>query len=276
MPKARTSIPQLVRVIRFIIPKLADLFKKYAVHAVLVTKATRPAEFVLADTALHVCAALVFLDQGVTFRAILHEGSGFLAKPIMQALLIPRTLPQAMLLKLALLTQLLPALGTLQIAFLGKMAPINDLLAVAHRAKEQVFPVIQHPGIIAEANVLFPHLNGANELHLLLGGPCFAPMLQAPEILMPHLFLNHRVEGTLIAHEAEDVVAGFQLQERGLMYSFQRFDVNVDVCDFEGILSPCELTVVEFLPADGAVKWLLFCDLCLLVHYFKALKLLKI
>ena len=62
-----------------------------------------------------------------------------------------------MLLKLALLTQLLLALGTLKIAFLSKMAPINDLLAVSLRANEQVLLVVENPGIIAEANVLFIH-----------------------------------------------------------------------------------------------------------------------
>ena len=136
MPKACNCVLQLVRHHRSLIPKLADLFKECIVQAVPVREATRPAEAVLADTAPHACAAIVFFDQGVTLRAILHEGRGFLAKPIMQALLIPRTLPQPMLLKLALLTQLLLALGALQIAFLSKMAPIDYLLAVADGAKE--------------------------------------------------------------------------------------------------------------------------------------------
>ena len=75
---------------------------------------TRPTEFVLANLAVHVGAPIVFLNQGSAPGAILNQCSRFISKPIMQALLIPRTFPHTMLLKLTLPAQFLLALRALE------------------------------------------------------------------------------------------------------------------------------------------------------------------
>ena len=125
----------------------------------------------------------------------------------METLLVPRTLLHAVLLKFALLAQLLMAFTTLKIIFIRKLTPVNDLLAFAHWAKEEILSIIENLGIVAEADILLPHVDRANHLNLFLGGPGLAAMLQAPEIFMPHLLFYQGAEGFLVAHEAENVVA---------------------------------------------------------------------
>ena len=134
----------------------------------------------------------------------------------METLLVLWAFPRAMFLELALPAQLLMALWTLQFVLVGKKAPINNLLTVTNRTKEEILLVVKHTRIVAEPLVLGPDVLVADKPDLALSRSSLAAMLQAPQILVPHLLLDKGVECSLVAPEAENVITSLKLKQSRL------------------------------------------------------------
>ena len=92
-------------------------------------------------------------------------------------------------------------------------------------------------------------------------------MLQAPQIIMPHLLLYQRVKGPLVAREAENVVAASQLEQGRFVLQVWRFEIGAYFVSSNAFFSLFKLTGLEFLVANGTVEGFDFGDLIWFIHF---------